>query len=207
MTLQEQHQLMSYLKSKAVTTAGRRLFLICNLLINCGLRITELAQLRVQDTPAVLGRSFIEVRGKGLKRRSIQIAKKLADKLDRYIKTIRPKTLPRHVRRKDVTMPIFYSRRKRPYLRKVKTDNGTKTTATRGLYGVIHNAGIKAGLVKPLHPHMLRHSFATNVLAKGIRPEQLQHKLGHSSLVTTMKYLHFSDDQDEGLGEQMYEDF
>ncbi len=43
LTLQEQHQLMSYLKSKADTIAGERLFLICDLMLNTGLRITELA--------------------------------------------------------------------------------------------------------------------------------------------------------------------
>ena len=207
LTPQEQHQLMSYLKSKTGTIAGERLFLICDLMLNTGLRITELAALRIQDTPAVLGKNFIEVIGKGKKRRSIQIAPELAEKLERYIKTIRPKTLPRHVRRKDVTKPIFYSRHRRPYLRKVKTDTGTKITATRGLYGAIHKAGIRADLRKNLHPHMLRHSFATDALSKGIRPEILQNKLGHSSLITTMKYLHFADDQDEALGQQLYKPF
>lgn len=207
LTLQEQHQLMDYLRTRTGTIAGKRLFLICDVMLNTGLRISELAALRVQDTPMVLGRNFIEVIGKGRKHRSISIAQNLADKLELYIKKIRPKTLKRHVRRSDASRPVFYSRLKKPYLREVKTEEGIKTTATSGLYRNICRAGIKAGLVKHLHPHTLRHSFATNFLSKApTKLVRLQHMLGHSSLITTAMYLHVAE-QDEALAEQLYEDF
>lgn len=206
LTLPEQHKLMTYLKSKTGTIAGQRLFLICDILINCGLRISELAALRIQDTPMVLGKNFLEVLGKGKKRRSISIAQELADKLELYIRKVRPKTLPRHVRRKDVTLPIFYNRLKRPYLRKAK--NGDGMTATFGLYYAIKMAGIRADLSKPLHPHMLRHTFATNFLRKlPNKMVNLQGMMGHSELITTTMYLHFIAEQDEPLGQQLFEDF
>ena len=208
LTLQEQHQLMNYIKTRTGTIAGKRLFLICDLMLNTGVRISELAKLRVQDTPMVLGKNFIEVLGKGQKHRSISIAQRLADELELYIRKVRPKTLPRHVRRKDVTLPIFYSRLKRPYLRKVKTDTGTKTTATHGLYDAICKAGTRAGLSKHLHPHTLRHSFATNFLRTApTKLVRLQKLLGHSELITTTMYLHLVAYQDEGLAEQLDERF
>lgn len=199
---------MSYIKTRTGTIAGRRLFLICDLMLNTGVRISELAALRVQDTPMVLGKNFIEVLGKGQKHRSISIAQRLADELELYIRKVRPKTLPRHVRRKDVTLPIFYSRHRRPYLRKVKTDTGTKLTATRGLYEAIHKAGTRAGLSKHLHPHILRHTFATNFLRK--LPNKLPHlqrMMGHSEMITTTVYLHLVAKQDEALAEQLDKSF
>jgi integrase/recombinase XerC/integrase/recombinase XerD len=57
-------------------------------------------------------------------------------------------------------------------------------------YDWIKNLGIKAGLTKPIHPHILRHSFATHLLTSGANLRTLQKLLGHESLTATEKYTH-----------------
>ena len=207
LTLAEQYQLMNYIKTRN-TIAGKRLHLICDIMLNTGIRISELAALRIQDTPKGLGVNAIEVIGKGQQPRDIYIAQDLADKLQIYIEKVRPKTLPRHVRRSDVNQPVFFSQRKKPYLRKVKTDDGIKLQASSGLYKSITRAGRSAGLAKHVHPHTLRHSFATNFLKKiPGKMVYLQHMLGHSNLLITSRYLHVASEGDGALAERLYEEF
>jgi site-specific recombinase XerD len=69
---------------------------------------------------------------------------------------------------------------------------GEKALGTRAAYEIIRRSGIAAGLLTPLHPHSLRHSFATHMLSSGTDLRILQELLGHESLVATQKYLHLS---------------
>jgi integrase/recombinase XerC/integrase/recombinase XerD len=72
---------------------------------------------------------------------------------------------------------------------------GAEAFNTRTAYDVIRKIGIKAGLMRPLHPHALRHSFATHLLSSGANLRTLQELLGHTSLTATEKYTHLSIDQ------------
>lgn len=65
---------------------------------------------------------------------------------------------------------------------------------TRKAYEIVRRAGERAQLLKPLHPHALRHSFATHLLSSGTDLRILQEMLGHESLTATQKYLHLSLD-------------
>ncbi|MEQ1876510.1 MAG: tyrosine-type recombinase/integrase [Bdellovibrionia bacterium] len=72
---------------------------------------------------------------------------------------------------------------------------GKEPLNTRTAYGIVRDAGRAAGLLKPLHPHALRHSYATHLLSGGADLRTLQELLGHTSLAATQKYLHLSVDQ------------
>ena len=71
---------------------------------------------------------------------------------------------------------------------------GEEAFDTRKAYEIVRRSGAKAGLLKPLHPHALRHSFATHMLSSGADLRILQELLGHESLTATQKYLHLSLD-------------
>jgi integrase/recombinase XerC/integrase/recombinase XerD len=72
---------------------------------------------------------------------------------------------------------------------------GDQELNTRTAYEWVRSRGIKAGLVRPIHPHALRHSFATHLLTSGANLRTLQELLGHESLQATEKYTHLGVDQ------------
>jgi len=201
LTKDEQQKMMRFLIRRAKTTTGRqhimsrRILLICDLLLNTGLRASELCNLRVKDSSYVLGRNVIEVyKGKGEKDRIIPISARLTRKISGYIKEMRPQTLPRHVRRSDFNPCLFYCHQRRPYTRD-------------GLYRIIRKTAEKAGLAKRITPHKFRHTFATNSLLKKVELERLRGLMGHASVTTTAKYLHIVEQMDSDLGEQLDQAF
>lgn len=72
---------------------------------------------------------------------------------------------------------------------------GDKELNTRTAYEWVRSRGVKAGLIRPIHPHALRHSFATHLLTSGANLRTLQELLGHESLQATEKYTHLGVDQ------------
>lgn len=72
---------------------------------------------------------------------------------------------------------------------------GLQGLSSRQAYEWIRTRGVQAGLLRPIHPHALRHSFATHLLASGANLRTLQELLGHESLQATEKYTHLGVDQ------------
>lgn len=72
---------------------------------------------------------------------------------------------------------------------------GEQPLSTRKAYDWVRNAGKETGLIRPLSPHALRHSFATHILTSGADLRVIQELLGHNSLNATQKYTHLSVDQ------------
>ncbi len=72
---------------------------------------------------------------------------------------------------------------------------GSSPLATRKAYERVRNWGARAGITTPLHPHALRHSFATHLLSSGANLRSLQELLGHTSLTATQKYTHLATNQ------------
>jgi integrase/recombinase XerD len=133
-----------------------------------GLRVTEAAQLKLRDIDA--RRNVLWVRqGKGRKDRQTLLPAKLLELLRLYWRAERPGDWLFPV--KDRTRPI-----------------GPKT-----VYLACRGAAEAAGIRKPVHPHSLRHAFATHLLEAGVNLRTIQILLGHANLETTARYLQVAD--------------
>lgn len=135
-----------------------------NLLYGGGLRISEACNLRWKDVQ--LGERRILVLGKGNKERLIII----------------PETC------NEVLKAVKARSQKSEYV------FGENPLSPRKGYEYIRKLGQRVGLMNPLHPHSLRHSFATHMLASGTNLRTLQTMLGHESLQATEKYTHLNID-------------
>ncbi|MEM5844386.1 MAG: tyrosine-type recombinase/integrase [Candidatus Aenigmatarchaeota archaeon] len=142
--------------------------LIVKLLYSSGLRLSELVNLKVGDIE--LNESVGWVRGgKGKKDRLFIISKKLCDELKELIEG------------RDEEEFLFPGRKGR--------------MSERNVQKIIKIAAKKAGIDKPVHPHTLRHSFATHLLEAGENIRKIQELLGHSNLSTTQIYTHVSTEE------------
>lgn len=150
-----------YLFMKAADEISTEHSILAHLLITTGLRIAEIKKLDLRDFNPT--DNTIQIReGKGGKDRVVP----LSDSLWRQIKA--------HIKTRDKG-PLFVNSQLQP-----------KTIRT--LQRWTTHIGIKAGLEKRIHPHILRHTFATIMINKGFSLEQVQAILGHSSRVTTEIY-------------------
>ena len=141
---------------------------ILSLAYATGLRRQEVLNLKLGDIDSARGIIRV-VQGKGKKTREVPVSQALIDQLRKYYLKCRPKTW------------LFESH-----------IAGTQYSET-SIGNVVKSAAVKAGIKKNVSPHILRHSFATHMLDKGINLKRLQMILGHSSLKTTSIYLHLSD--------------
>jgi integrase/recombinase XerD len=137
----------------------------------CGLRVSELVGLRLGDIDREEG--LVRVRGKGGKHRLVPIGDQASDWVDRYLREARPGFAPR-----PSESGVFLSRRGKPL--------------TRQWFGkLLKNHARVAGIAGDrVSPHVLRHSFATHLLAGDADLRAVQAMLGHARIVTTEVYTH-----------------
>jgi len=154
---------------------GLRDLAILEFLYATGLRVHELAKLRVNDIRADLG--VLVVKGKGSKERMVPIGTKALQVLDAYTKQARPK-----LQKKDGSAFLFLSAR-----------GGAMSRVT--VWRRITHWARKAGIAKRVGPHTLRHSFATHILAHGADLRVVQELLGHANIATTQIYTHVDRDR------------
>lgn len=141
--------------------------LIIRILADTGIRVGELCGLELDDVlHSQDRRAFLKVRGKGSKERLVPLSPTLARRLERYVRQ-----RPRDAR----GQLIFVSSR-----RDRNGEFGPLTTS--GILQLLRNAADRAGIARRVHPHLLRHSFATEALRRGMNPVQLSQLLGHSGL-------------------------
>jgi integrase/recombinase XerD len=139
-----------------------------------GLRREELVRLRVGDIDS--GRMVIHVRqGKGRKDRDVMLSPRLLQELRDYWRAAKPKP----------TTYLFPGKGSHP--------NGDLPITSKSVWDAVHEAATRAGLDKHVHPHTLRHSFATHLLESGADLRTIQLLLGHADLTTTSRYLHLSE--------------
>lgn len=135
-----------------------------------GLRLSELKNLRLEQLHLEAG--FINVIGKGNKERVVPVGKKAVEALRRYIENARPKLVT-----PKSPASVFLTKRGTPF-------------ASVTLWLRIKKRIQRAGILRNITPHMLRHSFATHLLEHGADLRVIQELLGHANISTTEIYTH-----------------
>ena len=151
---------------------------ILSLLYYCGLRASELCGLEVQNI--YLKRRTLLVKGKGRKERIVPFNDVCQKDVEAYMKLCRPSLLGRTpiIKMEDGKKLIF--------------NNKGQPLTVRGLEYILDTIEKKTGTFVDLHPHILRHSFATHLLENGADLRVIQELLGHSDITTTRIYTHWS---------------
>lgn len=153
------------------TNEGHRNRAILETLYSCGLRVSELVNLRFEDI--FFDEGFIRVTGKGNKQRLVPVSPSVKKEITLYKDQIR-----RHMNivRGNESF-VFLNRR------------GVQLTRVM-IFTIIKNLGNEVGLTKNISPHTFRHSFATHLLEGGANLRAIQEMLGHESITTTEIYTH-----------------
>ncbi|MBH9581109.1 site-specific tyrosine recombinase XerD [Staphylococcus felis] len=154
------------------------------LLYATGMRVSELIHIEVEDINLMMG--FVKVFGKGKKERIVPLGETVIEYLEYYMQNIRPKLL-----KKNVTHTLLLNVHGNPLSR-------------QGVWKIIKQTGLKAGIYKSLTPHTLRHSFATHLLENGADLRAVQEMLGHSDISTTQLYTHVSSAQIRKIYQQFH---
>lgn len=149
---------------------GIRDHCIIEVLYSCGLRISELTNLRISNL--FLEEGFIRIQGKGNKERLVPISKKAIEELKIWL-DIRKRIDIRH----GYEDHVFVSRTRGKALSRIS------------LFVFIREYAALAGITKEISPHTFRHSFATHLIQGGANLRAVQDMLGHESLGTTEIYL------------------
>ena len=144
---------------------------ILELLFSTGLRVSELCSLNADID---LSREEFSVRGKGDKVRVVFVSPSAKTAVMQYLKA-----------RKDMEEPLFVS-----YSKAGKS--GGRLTP-RSVQRLIKYYATKAGITKKVTPHIIRHSFATDLLQNGADIRSVQALLGHANIATTQVYTHVTD--------------
>jgi integrase/recombinase XerC len=159
------------------TSLGQRNIAIIELMYATGIRVSECVQLTLQDIDFDL--QTILVLGKGNKERYVPFGEFAKDALSRYILNGRKDLVNKQ---NTSTNYIFVNAEGAPL-------------TTRGVQYILNKIAKDIGLTVKLHPHKLRHTFATHLLNNGADLRVVQELLGHSTLSTTQIYTHVSKDR------------
>ena len=157
---------------------GKRDMLIMELLYGSGLRVSELCSLEESDID--YANEMIKVFGKGHKERYVPINHHIIDALRSYVEVARPELILKNELKNN------------PFLL-VNHRGGPLTT--RGVRVILNNIIDRASEHTHIHPHMLRHTFATHLLDGGADLRSVQEMLGHANLSSTQIYTHVSKEQ------------
>ena len=155
-----------------VSSPLHRIWLL--ILYATGIRRQELVRLKIEDIDS--DRMLIRIRqGKGKKDRNVMLSPRLPQELRDYWRSANPK--PKTY--------LFPSKSTHP--------TGDAPMTSKSVWDAVQQAAARAGLGKRVHPHTLRHCFATHLLESGVDLRTIQLLLGHADLKTTSRYLHLSE--------------
>ncbi len=154
---------------------GMRNKAILELLYGCGLRVSELTELRISNIFAES--EFIKVLGKGDKERLVPIGSVALKLLEIYVSQVRV-----HLNIKKGHEDFIFLNRNGSHLSRIS------------VFNLIKNLALKIGIQKSISPHTFRHSFATHLIEGGADLRAVQEMLGHASITTTEIYTHLDSD-------------
>ena len=171
MTFEDVKQFLNSIdESTALGVRNRVLF---ELMYACGLRLSEILGLTISDVD--FRERTLLIRGKGSKERLVPFYESIGSQLKNYIEQYRNSF--------DDNLQIIF------------TNQRGKPLTSRGVQYVCQQIALKANMRMHIHPHMLRHSFATHLLDNGADLRLVQDLLGHENLSTTQIYTHVSIDR------------
>ncbi len=148
---------------------------ILELFFSTGLRVSELASL---NKDLDLSKDEFSIRGKGEKVRVVFLSESAKEAIRKYLKA-----------RKDFGEAMFIQ------FSNNKSDKKDMRLTPRSIERLVKKYAIKAGISKKVTPHVIRHSFATDLLQNGADIRSVQMMLGHANIATTQIYTHVTDSQ------------
>lgn len=157
---------------------------LLELLFSAGMRVSELTGLNRDKLD--LKRQEFAIRGKGDKIRVVFVSDTAKAALEKYLN-----------KRHDID-PALFVRDLASIKKKDDEQDGNLRLTPRSVQRIVKYYAAKAGIIKDVHPHTFRHSFATDLLINGADIRSVQAMLGHSSITTTQIYTHITNQQ---LGE------
>jgi integrase/recombinase XerD len=157
---------------------------IIELLYASGLRISELAEARLENFNAE--ERILRVTGKGNKTRLVPVGRKACEALASYLSMERPSLV-----KPGTSSEIFLSAR------------GTRLTTAR-IWQIVKKLAQRSGLQANIYPHLLRHSFATHLLSNGADLRIIQEMLGHADISTTQVYTHVDQQRLKSVHRQFH---
>jgi len=152
---------------------------ILELFFSTGLRVSELTSL---NRDLDLLKNEFSIKGKGEKVRVVFLSESAKKAVKKYL-----------IKRKDMGEAMFINISKKN-LKEINSSISTRLT-TRSIERIVKHYAIKAGISKKVTPHVIRHSFATDLLQNGADIRSVQIMLGHSNISTTQIYTHITDKQ------------
>lgn len=169
LTIDEMQKLLD--TPSADTTLGLRDKAMLETLYACGMRVSELTNLKISDL--LLQDNLVRIFGKGSKERITPIGNSAIKYLEEYFSRSRP--LLAKLNRSDNY--VFLNR-------------SGKKLSRMGVWKIIKTLVLKSGITKDVHPHLFRHSFATHMIEGGADLRAVQEMLGHADISTTQIYTH-----------------
>lgn len=160
------------------TIQGLRDKAILELLFSTGLRVSELCALSQEDVD--LSRDEFSVRGKGDKVRVVFLSDTAKDAVRAYLKE-----------RRDFDDAMFIQYGKK--MKKDEVKNKDLRLTPRSVQRILKRYATIAGITRKVTPHVIRHSFATDLLSNGADLRSVQALLGHANIATTQVYTHVTD--------------
>lgn len=181
----------SFAQSELLATRDKA---ILETLFSTGLRVSELISLQRDTTN--LDKGEVGVLGKGKKRRVVFISPEAKNWTKKYLAL-----------RRDVSPWLFANHDRAAREREKNRDREHKNFAgltARSIQRLVEKYAIAAGITKTVTPHVMRHSFATDLLRNGADIRSVQAMLGHASITTTQVYTHVTDPQLKKVHQQFH---